>query len=328
MSVVGIRFVRLVAIAAVVSVGTSACATSAPQAFTVPTASPLPSTTVPAGPVVTPIKCAWQDAVKSYRPTSPLPSPGQFPAGSYMETIYRRGHLTVGTSADVLQFGARNPFTGEIEGFDVEMLKQVSLAIFGDDRALDFKIINYAQRIPTIRDGTADIVAHTMTINCTRWTQVAFSTEYYHAGQKVLVRSDSSATSIKDLAGKKVCVAKGSTNIDNLKQYPAVVAVPVDDLGTCLVLFQQGAVDAITGDDTVLAGFKAQDHYAIVIGDRFSDEPYGLAMSLKHRDFVEFVNSLLERMRSDGTLARLYCKWLPCVGGKPPTPLPAAAYGR
>ena len=70
------------------------------------------------------------------------------------------------------------------------------------------------------------------------------------------MRTDSTATSINDLNGKKVCVAKGSTNLDELKKnYKSVIAVPVDDISDCMVLFQQGTVDAVTGDDTVLAGF-------------------------------------------------------------------------
>ena len=66
-----------------------------------------------------------------------------------------------------------------------------------------------------------------------------------------------------------MCVAKGSTNFDNMKNYPDVIRVPVDDISDCMVLFQQGEVDAVTGDDTVLAGFVAQDPYAKV--DRSSD---------------------------------------------------------
>ena len=64
-----------------------------------------------------------------------------------------------------------------------------------------------------------------MTINCDRWTQIDFSSEYFHAGQKILVRTDSTATSIADLNGKRMCAAKGSTNIDNLKNYPKIIVV-------------------------------------------------------------------------------------------------------
>ena len=90
-----------------------------------------------------------------------------------------------------------------------------------------------------------------------------------------------------------MCAAKGSTNIDNLKNYPKVIAVPVDDISDCMVLFQQGTVDSVTGDDTVLAGFVAQDPYAKVVGPAFTSEPYGLGIAKTHPEFVRYVNAML-----------------------------------
>ena len=63
--------------------------------------------------------------------------------------------------------------------------------------------MTYAQRIPALQDGSVDIVADVMTINCTRWEQISFSSQYFDAGQKVLVRTDSTANGIDDLNGKR-----------------------------------------------------------------------------------------------------------------------------
>jgi polar amino acid transport system substrate-binding protein len=206
------------------------------------------------------------------------------------------------------------------------MVRAVAKEIFGDPNKISFKVLTYAQRIPALENGAVDIVADVMTINCQRWTQIDFSTEYFHAGQRVLVRSDSNATGIKDLNGKKMCAAKGSTNLDNLKNYPKVVAVPVDDISDCMVLFQQGSVDSVTGDDTVLAGFLVQDPYAKVVGPAFTDEPYGLGIAKTHPEFVSYVNAILERMRTDGTWAQMYRTWLHPTGAvHAPPPL---VYGR
>ena len=64
-----------------------------------------------------------------------------------------------------------------------------------------------------------------------------------------------------------------------MKNYPKVIPVPVDDISDCMVLFQQGTVDSVTGDDTVLAGFVAQDPYAKVVGAPITSEPYGLGIA-------------------------------------------------
>ncbi len=103
--------------------------------------------------------------------------------------------------------------------------------------------------------------------------------EYYRSGQKILVRKGSKANSIKDLDGQKVCAPNGTSSMDNLiKEAPKAIPVGADTHTGCLVLFQQGQVAAITGDDTVLAGLAAQDPYAVVPEQRaFTAEPYGWA---------------------------------------------------
>ena len=146
-------------------------------------------------------------------------------------------------------------------------------------------MITAAQRIPALQNGDVDIVARNMTINCDRWKQIAFSTEYYRSGQKILVRKGSKAKSLADLDGQKVCAPKGTSSMDNLiKLAPKAIPVGSDSHTGCLVLFQQGQVDAITGDDTVLAGLAAQDPYAVVPDQKaFTAEPYGLGLQLRGR---------------------------------------------
>jgi polar amino acid transport system substrate-binding protein len=162
-----------------------------------------------------------------------------------------------------------------------------------------------------------------MTINCARWKDVNFSTVYYDAGQKVLVSSDSTAKGIDDLGGKKVCAATGSTSLDNIAKAPAKpIAVGLAGFADCLVAFQQNEVDAISTDDTILVGLAAQDPYAKVVGERFTDEPYGMAMSPEHPEFTRFVNAVLAKNRANGTWKATYDKWLGDFG---PAPAPPAA---
>lgn len=285
------------------------------------------TTAPPAAPVAVPAATAdCGNPLASYEPTFDLPAPGDMPAGTYMREIQDRGRLIVGVSADTLLFGFRNPKSGEIEGFDVDVLHAVAKAIFGDPNAIEYKVINYGQRLPVLEDGEVDLVAHTMTINCDRWQRIAFSTEYYHAGQNLLVAFDSDVEEIEDLIGtdQTVCVSTGSTNLEELERsYPTIHRTEVDDLTDCLVLFQQSAVDAITGDNTVMAGFAAQDPFAKTVGRLFTDEPYGVGVNLGHPEMVEFVNLVLEQMREDGRLRKLAEEWL-----DEPTDPPPAVYGR
>jgi polar amino acid transport system substrate-binding protein len=308
--------VLIVGIAALVAAGCSSGSSAAGHESRA--ASSSTTTTAPAP--------SCPNAVASYAPSGPLPSPLAMPSGSYMAQIRQRGRLIAGVSADTLLFGFRNPLSNKLEGFDIDMVKQVAQAIFGNPNLVEYRVMTYAQRIPALMDGSVDIVADVMTINCERWQQISFSSQYFQAGQKVLVRTDSKATSIADLDGTRMCAAEGSTNIDNLKHYPKIKVVPVPDISDCMVLFQQGTVESVTGDDTVLAGFVAQDPYAKIIGAPLTSEPYGLGIAKTHPEFVRFVNSILERMRADGTWKQMYAKWLKPTEAVPDPP--PAVYGQ
>jgi polar amino acid transport system substrate-binding protein len=247
--------------------------------------------------------------------------------GSTMAAIRERGALRVGVSADTLLMGSRNPFNGEIEGFDIDVARQVADAILGDPDAIQFRVITSGDREAVLQEHEVDIVTRAFTINCDRWENIAFSAEYYHAGQKLLVPSTSKVAGIDDLEGQRVCAPEGTTTLERLGEWEGVEAVPAATHTTCLVLFQQGEVDAITGDDTVLAGFAAQDPYAKVVGDAVSDEPYGVGIPADQPDMVRFVNGVLEDMVAGGQWEESYDRWLGDALGPAPT-APGPVYGR
>ncbi|MFJ3404306.1 glutamate ABC transporter substrate-binding protein [Promicromonospora sp. NPDC090134] len=272
---------------------------------------------------------AAEDCSDGLPPVASL-DPGGSPevtSGSTMAEIRERGVLKVGVSADTLLMGSRNPFTGDIEGFDIDVAHQIADAILGDPDKIQYRVITSGDRETVLEDGDVDIVTRAFTINCDRWENIAFSAEYYHAGQKLLVPSTSDVKSIDDLDGQRVCAPEGTTTLERLEQWEGVEAVPAATHTTCLVLFQQGAVDAITGDDTVLAGFAAQDPYAKVVGDAVSDEPYGVGVPAGNADMVRFVNGVLEDMVADGQWEESYDRWLGDALGAAPT-APEPVYGR
>ncbi|HEY3716322.1 MAG TPA: transporter substrate-binding domain-containing protein [Jatrophihabitantaceae bacterium] len=303
---------------------------SAGSTPTLPTVAP-PSTSNAPPASTPPVRPGCDDKdvkgsrVQSYAPDSALP-PGDS-AAKTLNTIKSHNKIKVGVSADNLLFGYRNPITGALEGFDIDIVSQIAKEIFGTTKGhIEYVVENFAQRIPDLQSGRVDLVADIMTINCTRWNQIAFSTEYFHAGQQVLVRNNARYNDINDLnkAKAKVCTADGSTGSENLKIYKQVKPVLVNDISDCMVLFQQGTVDGIISDNTVVAGFHAQDPYARIAGDEITDEPYGLGIPPKNVDFVQYINSLLDKWRTNGFLKDTYAKWLPAPAKNAPPPV----YGR
>jgi polar amino acid transport system substrate-binding protein len=272
-----------------------------------------PGTSQPAGartvraPAAVKAAAACNANASSLRPSGPP----QVTSGSFMAKVRARGYLIAGVDQSTYHFGFLNPLTNQIEGFDIDVIRAVAKAIFGhaDASTIHYKAISDAQRIPDILSGTVDIVAHTMTITCDRLKSVDFSAVYFEAHQKVLVLKDSTATSLASLHGQKVCATSGSDSVTKIGAARAT-AVEVPYWTDCLVLLQQGAVAAISTDDSILDGLAAQDPYTKLIGDQLTDEPYGLAISKQHPEFVRFVNAVLQQYESDGQWKNSYQSWL------------------
>ncbi len=258
----------------------------------------------------------------SLRPQGPLPAAGQMTAGSAMARIAQRGFLIAGVQQDMQGFS----FLDEnlrLQGFDIDIVRDIAEAIFGDRERVVFRPLREADRVTNASSGQVDLVVATMTITCQRREEVDFSTVYYVAGQRVLVNRGSAVKGLDDLRGKPVCAARGTTSLGKIlaapsKPIPVGVATQTD----CLVLLQLGEVDAISTDDTHLAGMTAQDPRTEIVGPRFTEEPYGVAINLKAPELVRFVNAVLERRAQDGRWRASYQRWLTLLGPPPSPPTP------
>jgi polar amino acid transport system substrate-binding protein len=262
------------------------------------------------------------DATASLSP-GPLPEPGKMPAGSTMETIYKRGWIKVGLDIGSNLLSFRDPISGTIEGFDVDVAKELARGIFGDPERVEFRILNSDDRIDALKDRTVDVVVKTMSITCDRLREIAFSTVYYEASQRILTMRSSNINSVADLAGKRVCAARGTTSISRIQQrVPDATIDTVSTWADCLVMVQQNQVDAVSTDDAILAGMAAQDPYVHVVGQSLGEEPYGIGINKDNEDLVRFTNGVLQKMREDGTWFDIYDRWLSILGPKyyPPQP--------
>ncbi len=312
---------------ALVAVTLTGCGTTSDRAMRLTLAALETRTPAPGPSPSTPsVTCAEKTA--SLRPPARMPSPGAMPAGTFMRTIQRRGYLIAGVNAGLLDFGYLKPTTGKIEGFEIDLVYALAHAIFGDAKANRVHLVSLSvpQRIPFVQEGRVDIVADAVTITCARKREVDFSTVYYDAQQRVLVPIDSTATSISAFVGQPVCASAQSAPIDVMRHLPN----PPKPYGApqaidCLVYLQEGRIGAISTDDSILLGFKAQDPNTKLIGGSLGDVPYGMAISKAHPDFVRFVNGVLARLRADGTWRALYDKWLGRIPGSNPV-LPPPRY--
>lgn len=253
----------------------------------------------------------------------PLPAPGAMPAGSRMAEIVANGRVRVGVDQNTYMFGFRNPISGRIEGFDIDLAREISRALFGDPDRVELRSVTAAERLPALRDEQVDLIVRTFSATCDRRREADFSAVYYRAAQRILAPKGSGIRAGADLAGKRVCVTKGTTAAAPLFALPTPPTVfGVTNWTDCLVALQQGHVDAVSGDDPILYGLVQQDRNLEVVGEPIWTGSYAVGMAKDQTDLVRFVNAVLERMRADGTWQRLYDTHLAALGPSPGPPAP------
>jgi glutamate transport system substrate-binding protein len=231
-----------------------------------------------------------------------------FPAGTTMAKLQDEGEITIGVKYDVPPFGFKNPQSGDIEGFDVDLGKAIADELGVKPRFVEAISDN---RIPFLEKGTADLILSTMTINRERDTEIDFSVPYYIARGRILVPKGSDIKGLEDLGGKKVCTAIGSTYADTLKERAKDAELRlVDTYSECLELIQNEAVDAVSTDDVILTGMIIQDRDLQMVGRRLTTEPYGAGIKEGDREFQEFVDGVVQDYKQDGRWARAYQKWV------------------
>ncbi|MFI6081354.1 glutamate ABC transporter substrate-binding protein [Streptomyces sp. NPDC051217] len=261
--------------------------------------------------------------------------------GASIEEIKARGDLIVGIDQNSFRWGYRDPATSTIEGFDIDLARAIAEDILGSPDDIIFRAIPTNQRVGALENDTVDLVVRTMTINCARIEQVAFSTAYFQAGQQVLAPKESGITGYDEsLSGKRVCSAEGSTAYDALveQSFGATFKDKGDETDQdedkltvpnqldCLVRLQMGEVDAVVTDNALAAGQAAQDPAVELVGKPFTTEYYGVAAKLGNDDLVRRVNQVLVEYRAGGANSpwmTSYNKWL--KAGLPGITAPPAA---
>jgi glutamate transport system substrate-binding protein len=251
------------------------------------------------------------------------------PASSTWSAAHRRGELVVGVKDDQPYLGERDPATGRYSGFDIEIARMTAASLgFGAD-AVRFKAIASANRETALSSGQIDTYVGTYTINDRRKKQVGFAGPYYLAGQDLLVRSgEDGIRGPRDLEGKKVCSASGSTPIQRIESdYPKATPVTYDTYSVCVDNLLTFQVDAVTTDDSILLGYaaKAPDELRVV-GRPFSKEPYGIGLARGDTALRHALDDALVAHERNGDWRKAYAATLGLSGRAAPAPPPVDRY--
>jgi len=231
--------------------------------------------------------------------------------------------LTIGVKPDQPGLGLQDS-AGQYTGFDIDVATYIA-------KKLGATKINWvptlsANREAFLQQGKVDMVVATYSVTAKRQKIVSFAGPYYVAHQDILVRAgDNSIRSADDLKGKKVCSGQGSASGDRIESLygSKVNLIRLPGYGDCVNQLLGGQVEAVTTDNTILAGFAAQPQNKgklKVVGTFFSNEIYGVGLKKGDTQGVQAVDKALQDMFSDGSWKAALARDLPQVpAGTPPT---------
>ncbi len=230
------------------------------------------------------------------------PAPAARPG--LLQRVRERGRLICGANADLPGFGFYDRVRDQWSGFDVDFCRAIAAAIFDDPDAVEFIGLTTSgpnERFAAVRNGTVDVL-----IRNTTWTLgrdiagLAFGPTTFHDGQTFMVRASARIATSADLAGKRICVARGTTSEQNLTDDFAArgitfEAVLFDDEGQLYPAYDRGECDAVTSDSSQLVSKRQTlsvpaDH--VILGERISREPLGpvfIENDEQWRDVVSWV---------------------------------------
>jgi polar amino acid transport system substrate-binding protein len=234
-------------------------------------------------------------------------------AGDTLADVKKNGVLVAGVKDSLPPFGSVDPQTKEFVGYDIDFVKYIAKKL---GVKVEFKPVTSANRMPMLMESRVDILAATMTKNPERAKQIDFSYTYFLTGQKFLTKKGA-VKSLKDLEGKKIGTAKGSTSEQNVKKsVPSATVLSFDDYPQGALAVQQGKVIAVTTDESILAGQLGKFEKNPATKGKFeipeiaiSEEPYGLGMRKGDTNFVKFVNDTLLEMEKNGEAKKIFERW-------------------
>lgn len=214
--------------------------------------------------------------------------------------------ITIGIKIDQPGIGLKTP-DGKFTGFDVDVATYIAKELGYDAKDINFKETKSADRETAIERGDVKFIAASYSINDERLQKVDFAGPYLLAHQDILVRADDdSIKSPADLNSKKLCSVTGSTSAKNVKEKlaPKAQLQEYGGYSECLTGLENKAVDALTTDDSILAGFASQKEFQgkfKLAGFKMSNENYGIGLKKGDADLKKKINDALTKMVSDGS---------------------------
>lgn len=201
-----------------------------------------------------------------------------------LDTVRERGFVKCGANEGHRGFSNLSS-DGFWSGFDVDLCRAVSAAIFSEPNRVEFAEYPGDVRMTPLRVGEVDLMARNGYWNLPRDTQydVVYAGIGYYDGQAIMVRNDMEVISALELKDVSVCVVANSPQHNAIERFffnnqIAYEEIVVEDEADLPGAYMSGLCDAITASATVLQGIKinaVDPSLHRILPERLSKEPMG-----------------------------------------------------
>jgi glutamate transport system substrate-binding protein len=259
----------------------------------------------------------------------PVAEEADVTGNAWANKIKEAGKFTRGGTTANQVFSIIDPATNKVTGFDAGITQLLARYILGDDygdESVEYIDTTVETRETLVENESVDAVIATYSITAERLEKINFAGPYYLSGTAIQVRAadKDSVSGPEDLEGKKLVTQSNSTGLeailDNVPNASEDDVQQLPDNESCVAALKQERVDAYVLDQGVLLGNSKADSEVVVVGEPFTEDPYGIGLN-KDNDALDFVNTFLQAIVDDGTWKKLYDQTIgQVIEGEAPAP--------
>jgi glutamate/aspartate transport system substrate-binding protein len=242
------------------------------------------------------------------------------PANDTLAKIRQSGAVTIGHRESSVPFSFVDDQQQPV-GFSMDLcariIAKIRTSLGMPNLKVNYQPVTASNRIPLLQNGTIDMECGSTTNSLKRQKVVSFLLTTFVAGTKILVKSNSKATGLRDLKDQVVVLSSGTNNISAVQAFDKENSLGLKylygkDHGESFAMLETDRAQGFATDDILLYSLRANardpKQYKVV-GDFLSEEPYGIMIRKDDAAFKALSDEALRKLFKDGTYEQLYKKW-------------------
>ena len=225
----------------------------------------------------------------------------------------------VATEGTFPPFEFYNSATGELQGFEVDLVKEMAKVMKKD---LKLESLSFDAIIPALISGTVDAGAAGFSITPERAKRLKFTIPFYRSGVTIVVPKENKAgiQDFDDLKGKRISVQLGSTSMPYAKSIEGAKVTTFASAGDAILNMLAGNADAVINDKPVTDYLRSRNESiaenTLHLSQIATANQFAMETTKENAKLNDEMSAALKTLKANGTFEKLHQKWF----GRPADP--------